>query len=164
MPYRPIDAVFVHPKQRCYIIYDRGTLWQLPRMKIDNSSWIRRKLYTGNTTELYLSRSQRIKDPVLAHRLRTLNLPISVRGITLSRFEYWWETHGFEWSKQTVIAGASPLAVHEGHEALDTLTKNNAAPVQDMATSADTDTLATDVVNEDIFENMLAELKKDLFD
>ena len=128
MPYRPIDAVFVHPEQRCYIIYDRGTLWQLPRMKIDNSSWIRRKPYTGKTTELYLSRNQRIKDPVLAHRLRTLNLPASVRGITLSRFEYWWETHGFEWSKQVVMAGASPLAVHESHEALASLTKNNAEP------------------------------------
>lgn len=163
MPYRPIDAVFVHPEQRCYIIYDRGTLWQLPRMKIDNSSWIRRKPYTGKTTELYLSRNQRIKDPVLAHRLRTLNLPASVRGITLSRFEYWWETHGFEWSKQVVMAGASPLAVHERHEALASLTKNNAEPKQDMATSADTLGLSVNQTSKDIFEDMLADLKKDLF-
>ena len=39
MPLRPIDAVFVHPKQRLYVVYYRGELWQLPRMKIDDKSW-----------------------------------------------------------------------------------------------------------------------------
>lgn len=162
MPYRPIDAVFIHPEQRCYIIYDRGALWQLPRMKIDNSSWVRRKPYKGKTTSLYLSRSQKIKDPLLMRRLRTLNLPKSVRGITLSRFEDWWEHHGFEWSKQALLAGESPLAVHEN---TDPLTKNNAEPAQDMATSANTyaATANTEADSEDIFADMLAELKKDLF-
>ncbi|GAA0315073.1 hypothetical protein [Psychrobacter aestuarii] len=162
MPYRPIDAVFVHPEQRCYIIYDRGALWQLPRMKIDSSAWLRRKPYKGNTKSLYLSRSQRIHDPQLVRRLRTLNLPTAVRGITLSRFELWWETHGFEWSKQTVLAGASPLAVHEDRDS-DVLTKSNPDRPQSMATSQNTTAADTSDNAIDIFEDMLEELKKDLF-
>ncbi|MFZ3075383.1 MAG: hypothetical protein WA114_04320 [Psychrobacter glacincola] len=113
MPLRPIDAIFVHPERRLYVVYYRGALWQLPRMKIDDTSWQCRQPYNGSTEALYLSRRQSIHDPVLAQKLRTLNLPMAVRGITLPRFEAWWETHGFDWLKDKLSTEQSPLAAHQ---------------------------------------------------
>lgn len=113
MPLRPIDAIFVCPKQRLYVVYYRSKLWQLPRMKIDERSWQNRRSYTGDSHTLYLSTHQTISDPVLAQKLRTLDLPIAVRGSTLPRFEAWWETHGFEWLKDRLTMGQSPLAAHQ---------------------------------------------------
>lgn len=112
IPLRPIDAIFIHPERRIYVVYYRGELWQLPRMKIDEASWQRRRPYQGPTETLYLSRRQSIDDPILGKILRTLNLPVSVRGITLARFEEWWSIHGFEWLKGALETGQSPLAVH----------------------------------------------------
>ena len=86
MRLRPIDAIFVHPKRRLYVVYYRGELWELPRMKIDDKSWQNRKLYTDDSRELYLSIHQAISDPVLAQKLRTLNLPAAVRGSNLPRY------------------------------------------------------------------------------
>ena len=113
MPLRPIDAILVDPKQRLYVVYYRGALWQLPRMKIDDTSWQNRRLYTGDSSALYLSTHQTISDPILAQKLRTLDLPAAVRGRRLPRFEAWWETHGFEWLKDKLMTGQSPLAAHQ---------------------------------------------------
>ena len=55
MPLRPIDAIFVHPKRRLYVVYYRGELWALPRMKIDDRSWQNRQPYTDDSSSLYLS-------------------------------------------------------------------------------------------------------------
>lgn len=126
MPLRPIDAIFVHPKQRLYVVYYRGELWQLPRMKIDDRSWQNKRPYTGDSSVLYLSSHQTISDPVLAQKLRTLNLPIAVSGITLPRFEAWWETHGFKWLKDKLAMGQSPLAAHQ--EAAPTKAIDNQPP------------------------------------
>lgn len=118
MPLRPIDAIFVHPERRLYVVYYRGVLWQLPRMKIDDAAWQRRQPYKGNSNALYLSRQQTIHDPILAQNLRTLNLPDSVRGSTLPRFEFeaWWEMHGYDWLKDKITTGQSPLAAHQSVE------------------------------------------------
>ncbi len=113
MPLRPIDAIFVQPELRLYVVYYRGDLWQLPRMKIDMAAWQRRKPFTGNLHTLYLSNRQTIPDPILAQKLRTLNLPLAVRGNTLPRFEAWWETNGFEWLREKIATGESPLAAHQ---------------------------------------------------
>lgn len=113
MRLRPIDAIFVHPRRRLYVVYYRGELWELPRMKIDDNSWQNRKPYTDDSRELYLSIHQAISDPVLAQKLRTLNLPAAVRGSTLPRFEAWWEAHGFNWLKDKLATGESPLAAHQ---------------------------------------------------
>ena len=113
MPLRPIDAIFVHPKRRLYVVYYRGELWALPRMKIDDRSWQNRQPYTDDSSSLYLSIHQAIKDPILAQKLRTLNLPVAVRGSTLPRFEAWWEVHGFKWLKDKLAMGESPLAAHQ---------------------------------------------------
>ncbi len=110
MPLRPIDALFVDFDRRQYVVYYRGELWQLPRMKINDASWQRRQPYDGVQSKLYLSRLQAIEDPVLAQKLRTLNLPEAVRGSTLPRFEAWWDAHGFDWLKTMLIAKQSPLA------------------------------------------------------
>ncbi len=115
MPLRPIDAIFVHPERRLYVIYFRGKLWQLPRMKIDAAAWQRRQPYDGDTSALYLRRNQSIADPELALQLRTLHLPTAVQGSTLPRFEAWWEANGFKWLKDLLNDGVSPLAAHPVH-------------------------------------------------
>ena len=112
MPLRPIDAIFINPKKRQYVVYYRGELWQLPRMKIDASAWQRRQPYLNATNELYLSRKQAISDPTLASHLRTLHLPDALRGASLPRFEAWWRVHGFTWLKAHLDEGISPLAAH----------------------------------------------------
>lgn len=120
MPMRPIDAIFVHPKRRLYVVYYRGELWELPRMKIDDRSWQNRQPYTDDSSGLYLSIHQAISDPILTQKLRTLNLPAAVRGSTLPRFEAWWEAHGFKWLKDKLTTGESPLAAHQALQALST--------------------------------------------
>ena len=120
MPLRPIDAIFVNPERRRYVVYFRGELWQLPRMKIDYAAWQRRQPYDGDINTLYLSSNQAIADPILAQKLRTLNLPAAVHGSTLPRFESWWAFHGFEWLKDKLTTGESPLAAHQALQAVST--------------------------------------------
>ena len=179
MPLRPIDAIFVHPKRRLYVVYYRGELWALPRMKIDDRSWQNRQPYTDDSSSLYLSIHQAISDPVLAQKLRTLNLPAAVRGSTLPRFEAWWEAHGFKWLKDKLATGESPLAAHQAvapniaeTKAIDkqTVSPSNyqAAPLNNASSikknspikqkSSDQQTTATAVEATDIFADMLADL------
>ena len=171
MPLRPIDAIFVHPKRRLYVVYYRGELWELPRMKIDDKSWQNRQPYTDNSSSLYLSIHQAISDPVLAQKLRTLNLPAAVRGSTLPRFEAWWEAHGFKWLKDKLATGESPLAAHQTvapkiveTKAIDKQTASpsdyQSAPLNNDSSikqkSSEQPTAAVEVT--DIFADMLADL------
>lgn len=166
MPLRPIDAIFVHPKRRLYVVYYRGELWELPRMKIDDRSWQNKKPYTDDSSGLYLSIHQAISDPVLAQKLRTLNLPVAVRGSTLPRFEAWWEAHGFSWLKDKLTNGQSPLAAHQATKSIDiqpTSPSNYQAPAVDKthtedqkATKQKANSVPTEAV--DVFADMLADL------
>lgn len=166
MPLRPIDAIFVHPKRRLYVVYYRGELWQLPRMKIDDRSWQNRKPYTDDSSGLYLSIHQAISDPVLAQKLRTLNLPVAVRGSTLPRFEAWWETHGFKWLKDKLTTNQSPLAAHQAAKAIDIqpISPSNypANPINNNDTnnrkSAKQKAMPVATGATDIFADMLADL------
>lgn len=163
MPLRPIDAVFVHPKQRLYVVYYRGELWQLPRMKIDDKSWQNRRPYTDDSSSLYLSIHQAISDPVLAQKLRTLDLPVAVRGSTLSRFEAWWEAHGFKWLKDKLMIGQSPLAAHQATayaKAID----SQPASLSNNRTENKTPASMPSFVNTDVFAEMLTELTNEVFD
>ncbi|WP_372844276.1 hypothetical protein [Psychrobacter sp.] len=164
MPLRPIDAIFVHPKRRLYVVYYRGALWQLPRMKIDDQSWQNRQPYKDDSRGLYLSIHQAISDPILAQKLRTLNLPIAVRGSTLSRFEAWWEVHGFEWLKDKLKAGQSPLAAHQA--ATKTIDNQPSSPSNYLSALVSNDTnahqeqetIAITQETTDVFSDMLADL------
>ena len=149
MPLRPIDAIFVHPKQRSYVVYYRGELWCLPRMKIDDRSWQNRRPYIDDSRSLYLSIHQAISDPILAQKLRTLDLPDAVRGSTLSRFELWWETHGFKWLKDKLTTGQSPLAAHQGMSSEEV---------------TDSETISSLSMEKDVFADMLAELTDEVMD
>lgn len=155
MPLRPIDAIFVDPKRRLYVVYYRGVLWQLPRMKIDDKAWQRRTPYIGAPSELYLSGKQAIHDPQLAQKLRTLHLPKAVRGATLPRFEDWWEVHGFKWLKEQLDEGKSPLTASP--ETTFTSKATNTYPASDTADSTTT-TVKTQAESTDIFADMLAKL------
>lgn len=157
---RPIDAIFVHPEKRFYVVYFRGELWQLPRMKIDHSAWQRRQPYDGDTKALYLSRQQAISDPILAQKLRTLNLPMTIRGSTLPRFEAWWEVHGFEWLRGLLNEGKSPLAAQQSRSniaALDTSSANSA--MKNMTDNGgQVETRDGSLAETDVFDTMLATL------
>ena len=162
---RPIDAIFVHPKQRVYVVYYRGELWQLPRMKIDDRSWQNKRLYTDDSSGLYLSIHQAISDPILSQKLRTLNLPVAVHGSTLPRFEAWWETHGFKWLKDKLMKGQSPLAAHQASvKAIDSqpISSSNASPAEigESNHTGHNSGNQGDVpaVKKDVFAEMLAEL------
>lgn len=175
MPLRPIDAIFVHPKRRLYVIYYRGELWELPRMKIDDQSWQNRQPYTDDSRGLYLSIHQAISDPILAQKLRTLNLPAAVHGSTLPRFEAWWEAHGFEWLKDKLATGESPLAAHQivapkmdTAKATDNQTVSSSSyqdvPLNNNSTikqkSSEQKTAA--VADTDVFADMLADLANEV--
>ena len=167
MPLRPIDAIFVHPKKRLYVVYYRGELWQLPRMKIDDRSWQNRKPYTDDSSSLYLSMHQAISDPVLAQKLRTVDLPVAVRGSTLPRFEAWWEAHGFDWLKGKLSTGESPLAAHQATSLASPIDSLSAVPSNQKPESKNTDNIVDRQNSEqeikpaagtDVFADMLAEL------
>ncbi|MEN2750921.1 hypothetical protein AAIR29_04660 [Psychrobacter sp. FBL11] len=166
MPLRPIDAIFVHPEKRLYVVYFRGELWQLPRMKVDHAAWQRRQTYDGNTKSLYLSRNQIVTDPILAQTLRTLNLPTAIRGSTLPRFEAWWEVHGFEWLKKLLNNGESPLAAHQSSvkppvsniQSLDNTKTDVVNPIEKTETFES----AKSATEENAFDNMLAELTNEV--
>ncbi|KAA0915927.1 hypothetical protein [Psychrobacter sp. ANT_WB68] len=173
MPLRPIDAIFVHPKRRLYVVYYRGELWALPRMKIDDRSWQNRQPYTDDSSSLYLSIHQAISDPILAQKLRTLNLPTAVRGSKLPRFEAWWETNGFKWLKDKLTTGESPLAAHEtagpkvtASKAIDnqnaSASNYQAAPGNNDSVikqkSSEQNVTAATAKDTDIFADMLADL------
>jgi hypothetical protein len=175
MPLRPIDAIFVHPKRRLYVIYYRGELWELPRMKIDDQSWQNRQPYTDDSRGLYLSIHQAISDPILAQKLRTLNLPAAFHGSTLPRFEAWWEAHGFEWLKDKLATGESPLAAHQivapkmdTAKATDNQTVSSSSyqdvPLNNNSTikqkSSEQKTAA--VADTDVFADMLADLASEV--
>ncbi|WP_201589791.1 hypothetical protein [Psychrobacter fozii] len=166
MPLRPIDAIFVHPKRRLYVVYYRGELWQLPRMKIDDRSWQNRQPYTDDGKSLYLSIHQAISDPILAQKLRTLNLPVAVRGSTLPRFEAWWEAHGFKWLTEKLTSGESPLAAHQTMPARTTNDQpalpSNSPPVpsntESQLSSDNNEQKTTLPLETDVFADMLADL------
>ncbi|WP_201551421.1 hypothetical protein [Psychrobacter fjordensis] len=166
MPLRPIDAIFVHPKRRLYVVYYRGELWQLPRMKIDDRSWQNRQPYTDDSKSLYLSIHQAISDPILAQKLRTLNLPVAVRGSTLPRFEAWWEAHGFKWLTDKLISGESPLAAHQTTPARTTdnpsVSSSNSPPVssntENQLSKDNNEQKTTLPLETDVFADMLADL------
>lgn len=169
MPLRPIDVIFVHPEQRLYVVYYRGELWQLPRMKLDDRSWQNRQPYTDDSNELYLSTHQDISDPVLAQKLRTLNLPIAVHGITLPYFEAWWETHGFKWLKNKLTMGESPLAAHQATPSTHTKAIDNqptsASNYPSSRFTSDNKSgsqVITPSVKTDVFADMLADLVEEV--
>lgn len=108
MPLRPIDAIFIYPQLRCYVVYHQGELWQLTRMKLDDVSWQRRKPFEGDITALHLSRKQTITDPKLARKLHTLVLPEALHGISLSKFKAWWRANGKNYYKKGLNQPGSP--------------------------------------------------------
>lgn len=171
MPLRPIDAIFVHPKQRLYVVYYRGELWQLPRMKIDDRSWQNRRPYTNDSSSLYLSIHQAISDPILAQKLRTLDLPVAVRGSTLPRFKAWWEAHGFRWLKDRLLTGESPLAAHQTttpakvlNNQPDSLINRQTNGHTDESGEVNEEQVSPPSANTDIFADMLAELTDEVLE
>lgn len=163
-PLRPIDAIFVHLKGRFYVIYHRGTLWQLPRMKLDINAWERKKPYLGDKNALFLSRQQAVLDTNLAKRLRTLALPAAIQGATLPRFEAWWEAHGFFWLKDNLQKGTITLASRPPDlapkQTAQTIseTTNKSQNLNEQVSIKNEAVTQNIKANDDIFAEMLADL------
>lgn len=155
-PLRPIDAVFVHPEGRFYVIYYRGELWQLPKLKLNFAAWQRKKPYLGDKGALYLSRKQAATDLNIAKTLRTLNLPQAIAGSSLPKFESWWEAHGFFWLQDHLTRGESPLAA-DNPELRAVLTDRN-QPTERAIEKVKAQTTNNLPNTDNIFAEMLADL------
>lgn len=171
MPLRPIDAIFFHPKHKFYVVYLRGELWQLPRMKLDSRSWQRKRPYEGDPSELYLLREQKVQDTQLAAQLRTLNLPDNVQGCSLPKFEEWWANHGYDWLKSQIDTGQSPLTAVEATSKKDgsdeknsDMNLNEEITIKQKEKTMDDKNPETVKKSNDnsIFDDMLAQLTEDL--
>ncbi|MDN6275776.1 hypothetical protein [Psychrobacter sp.] len=169
MPLRPIDATFVHPKRRLYVVYYRGALWQLPRMELSDKAWQNKKPYTDDNGGLYLSTNQVISDPILAQKLRTLDLPVAVHRSTLPRFEAWWATHGFTWLQDKIKTGESPLAAHrtkaaDSHPSSVTtgVTISDGDKRQDIKSHGGNKQNAQGLAENDVFADMLSDLANEV--
>ncbi len=123
---RPVNAIFYHPKHKFIVVYQNGTLWQLPRMKIDVESWRRREPYQGDNTELFLYRHQHIADDELAHLLPTHNFPDNLTNNSITLFESWWLNHSYEWLKNQENNGNSQGSENRKTATASTNRKNNA--------------------------------------
>ena len=103
LPLRPINAIFVHPKDRYYVVLMQGDnperyeLHRVSRMKLDGTSWQRRTPYAGNIDDLKLVKDQRIAESQLQRTITTENLPATLHGRTVSFFLNWWQNNGYEW-------------------------------------------------------------------
>lgn len=116
MPLRSIDAIFIQPKDKYYVIYQSGKLWQLPRLKIDVSSWQRKIPYQGSKSHLYLSRQQHITDKILKQKIHTLDLPESLHGCSVTQFENWWQMNALSWLRQQKEQETKPSPKHSQSE------------------------------------------------
>ena len=94
---RPITAIFVHPHDRYYVIYDNGERHKLNRMKLDKSAWQRKQPYTGSDDDIFLLKNQYIADVELAQQLTTYDWPDSLKGRSLKFFLSWWEKQAYHW-------------------------------------------------------------------
>lgn len=141
MPLRPINAIFIEQKQQFFVVYQQGKLWQLPRMKLDMSAWRYRKPFTGNASALVLARDQHINDKALAQKLPTHDLPSTLHGISLPRFETWWRQNGFDWLNNSAQANTTQSKTQPAGQATGQTTKQtaNTASTQPKKPSAPND-------------------------
>ncbi|WP_227430374.1 hypothetical protein [Psychrobacter sp. I-STPA6b] len=116
MPLRPVTALFVHSRDRYYVVYHNGNLYKLPRMKLDSQAWQRRQPYTDSPDDIFLLQSQRIADKALAQQLPTYTWSPTLKGRTLTFFLKWWETNGYDWLQT--------------HQPITTTESENASPAK----------------------------------
>ena len=94
---RPVTAIFVHPEDRYYVVYQNGRRYKVSRMKLDKTSWERRKPYTGSDDKIFLLKDKVIEDADVAKLLPTYEWPHSRKGRSLTFFLSWWEHQGYSW-------------------------------------------------------------------
>lgn len=86
-----------------------------------------------------------------------------MRGSTLSRFEAWWEAHGFKWLKDKLMIGQSPLAAHQATAYTKAIDSQPASPGHNR-TENKTPASMSSFVNTDVFAEMLTELTNEVLD
>lgn len=96
-----LDVIFVHPKDRYYVVWHQGQFWQLPRLSLTASAWSFRLLYKGELGDIFVAKNQHISDSSLAKRLTTTQLPAHLSLVSAERFLPWWHTYHRRFSKTT---------------------------------------------------------------
>lgn len=97
---RFVDAVFIEPKNRFYVILHKGKFWRLPRMQLTNNAWLLKKPYVGSHDDIFMVKDQRIHDSVLAKTLHTHQFPPQLANISATRFLQWWSSKDYLWVNQ----------------------------------------------------------------
>lgn len=101
---RFIDVVFVHPKDRYYVVLHQGQFWQLPRMNLTASSWTFKIAYTGSLDDIFLAKNQALACQHLIKILNTYELPEQLIGMSASRFLDWWNMNDYRILSQKDVA------------------------------------------------------------
>lgn len=107
---RFIDVVFIHPKNRYYVVLHQGKFWQLARMNLTVSSWVFKLLYKGSLGDIFVARNQAVVDEKLSKILKTYELPAELHGLNANRFLDWWEMNDYKWlsTKDVLTLDAKP--------------------------------------------------------
>lgn len=107
---RFIDVVFIHPKNRYYVVLHQGKFWQLARMNLTVSSWVFKLLYKGSLGDIFVARNQAVVDEKLSKILKTYELPAELHGLNANRFLDWWEMNDYKWlsTKDVITLDALP--------------------------------------------------------
>ncbi|WP_230661129.1 hypothetical protein [Psychrobacter sp. I-STPA10] len=111
---RPVTAIFVHPQERCYVVYCNGERHKLSRMKLDKATWKRKQPYTGSDNDIFLLKRQQITDDELAQFLITYDWPECLKGRTLAFFLSWWDNRAYDW-----LLNNQPINKNLAHTATD---------------------------------------------
>ncbi|MBS9779788.1 MAG: hypothetical protein KGV51_04095 [Moraxellaceae bacterium] len=158
MQLRPVNAIFYHPKYKFIVIYQQGTLWQLPRMKVDIDSWRRKLSYNGDNSDLYFYPHQQIEDEELAEIIPTYEFPASLNNCSLQTFENWWLANSHHWIKAQDASLPNHTSLTLELE-LDTNNDESLEPEPPYFASSEMATEKNEVVapknTEDFFDNLL---------
>ncbi len=159
MQLRPVNAIFYHPKYKFIVVYQQGTLWQLPRIKIDMDSWRRKLRYNGENSDLYFYPHQQIADSELAEILPTHNFPDNLNNCNLQTFENWWLANAHHWAKpQDASLPNKPSLTLELEKNIELTLQTEKPPLATETQniqSAKESKITNSQNNEDFFDNLL---------
>lgn len=94
---RFVDVIFVQPKQRYYVVLHQGQFWQLPRLNLNQNSWLLKKPYDGSLADIYVAKDQAVACKQLSDILQTFELPKQLHGSDAMRFLDWWNQYDYQW-------------------------------------------------------------------
>lgn len=168
---KSIDVLFICPKNRCLVVWHQAKWWQVARMDLTETSWQRRKAYTGSLEDIFVAKRQ-VND---VKGLNLVVLPEELWGVTAAKFLGWWQLNRYQFwhapqdeiptdipanpiademlvqNKTTADDGLNPALVKQPSD-------DKAVPQTPAATPLFGETSSGD----DIFEALMADLTQDI--